>query len=55
MKLWDFFSLSLDFPDHAGAFFADIFKLRLLRWRKLRLSARGLCVLGCFFGLELEP
>jgi hypothetical protein len=30
------------------------FKLRLLAWRKLRLSAVVFCVLGCFFGLAFE-
>ncbi len=28
--------------------------MRLLGWRKLRLSGLGLCVLGCFFGLGFE-
>jgi hypothetical protein len=35
-------------------FFSDIFKLRLLRGGKLRLSGVAFCVLGCFFGLGFE-
>jgi hypothetical protein len=50
------------FSDFSGAiskvslrwFFGLIFKLRLLAWRKLRLSSVAVCVLGCFFGSAFE-
>ncbi len=50
MKFWSCLALAVS----GFGFFPVFFKLRLLVWRKLRLSAWGFCVLGWFFGLGLE-